>query len=114
MRRGGEQEERAAEETYQKILPAIVFTLQSLDTLICYGKRIAALRLGLAEVHDRAPALGADRLRPELRRAATPRCWAGWPDAGATFQLVIVREASPAPGSAGGCSWAAWPPGEWS
>jgi len=59
MKRGGEQEERAAEETYRKILPAIVFTLQSLDTLICYGKRIAALRLGLDEVHDRAPGLEA-------------------------------------------------------
>lgn len=57
MRRATERDERAAEEIYQKILPAIVFTLQSLDTLICYGKRIAALRLGLAEVHDRAPAL---------------------------------------------------------
>jgi 2-keto-3-deoxy-L-arabinonate dehydratase len=57
MKRGAEQDERAAEEIYQKILPAIVFTLQSLDTLICYGKRVAALRLGLPEVHDRAPGL---------------------------------------------------------
>lgn len=57
MRRATEHDERAAEGIYQKILPAVVFTLQSLDTLICYGKRIAALRLGLAEVHDRAPAL---------------------------------------------------------
>ncbi len=57
MLRATERDERAAEEIYQKILPAIVFTLQSLQMLICYGKRIAALRLGLAEVHDRAPAL---------------------------------------------------------
>ncbi|MFZ9677852.1 MAG: dihydrodipicolinate synthase family protein [Quisquiliibacterium sp.] len=42
---------------YAKILPAIVFAMQSLDTLICYGKRIAAWRLGLPEVHDRQPAL---------------------------------------------------------
>jgi 2-keto-3-deoxy-L-arabinonate dehydratase len=56
IRRGGE-DDRTAEEIYQKILPAIVFTLQSLDTLICYGKRIAALRLGVREVYDRAPAL---------------------------------------------------------
>jgi 2-keto-3-deoxy-L-arabinonate dehydratase len=56
MRRGGE-DERAAEEIYQQVLPAIVFTLQSLDTLICYGKRVAALRLGVPEVYDRAPAL---------------------------------------------------------
>lgn len=57
MRGATGRDERAAEEIYQKILPAIVFTLQSLDTLVCYGKRIAALRLGLAAVHDRAPAL---------------------------------------------------------
>ena len=57
MRRATARDERVAEELYQKILPAIVFALQSLDTLICYGKRIAALRLGLSEVYDRAPAL---------------------------------------------------------
>jgi 2-keto-3-deoxy-L-arabinonate dehydratase len=57
MRRAAGCDERAAEDIYQKILPAIVFTLQSLDMLICYGKRIAALRLGLPEVHDRVPAL---------------------------------------------------------
>jgi 2-keto-3-deoxy-L-arabinonate dehydratase len=57
MWRATTDDERAAEELYQKILPAIVFTLQSLDMLVCYGKRIAALRLGLGEVHDRAPAL---------------------------------------------------------
>ncbi|HZR02264.1 MAG TPA: dihydrodipicolinate synthase family protein [Burkholderiales bacterium] len=48
---------RQAEQLYQHILPAIVFVMQSLDSLICYGKRIAALRLGLGEVHDRAPAM---------------------------------------------------------
>jgi 4-hydroxy-tetrahydrodipicolinate synthase len=57
MKRGGVESERAAEEIYRRILPAIVFTLQSLDTLICYGKRLAALRLGSSEVFDRAPAL---------------------------------------------------------
>ena len=44
---------------YAGVLPAIVFPMQSLDSLICYGKRIAALRLGmdLAQVHDRQPAM---------------------------------------------------------
>jgi 2-keto-3-deoxy-L-arabinonate dehydratase len=50
-------DEPAAEELYRQVLPAIVFTLQSLDTLVCYGKRLAALRLGLPEVVDRAPGL---------------------------------------------------------
>jgi 4-hydroxy-tetrahydrodipicolinate synthase len=57
MQRKTRDDERMAEEVYQMILPTIVFTLQSLDTLICYGKRIAALRLGLPAVHDRAPGL---------------------------------------------------------
>jgi len=46
-----------AEALYREVLPAIVFVMQSLDTLICYGKRIAAWRIGLGEVHDRMPAL---------------------------------------------------------
>ncbi len=54
MQRG---DEAHAERVYREVLPAIVFVMQSLDTLLCYGKRLAALRLGLAEVHDRQPAL---------------------------------------------------------
>ena len=53
--RRGEVEQ--AEAVYREILPAIVFVMQSLDTLVCYGKRIAAWRMGLHEVFDRAPAL---------------------------------------------------------
>jgi 4-hydroxy-tetrahydrodipicolinate synthase len=59
MQTGVAADEECAERIYAKILPSIVFTLQSLDTLICYGKRIAALRLGLSEVYDRPPALSA-------------------------------------------------------
>lgn len=55
MRAGQEDE---AEALYREVLPAIVFGMQSLDALICYGKRMAALRLGLGEVVDRAPAMG--------------------------------------------------------
>lgn len=73
MRAGREDE---AESLYREVLPAIVFGMQSLDALICYGKRMAALRLGLGEVVDRAPAMAptafglacvrrfADRLGP--------------------------------------------------
>jgi len=49
--------ETQAEALYRDVLPAIVFVMQSLDTLHTYGKRIAAMRLGLGEVFDRAPAL---------------------------------------------------------
>lgn len=47
-----------AERLYREILPAIVFVMQSIDTLLCYGKRIAARRFGVGHVHDRAPGLG--------------------------------------------------------
>jgi len=54
MRAGRED---VAEALYREVLPAIVFGMQSLDALVCYGKRMAAWRLGLGEVFDRAPAL---------------------------------------------------------
>ena len=52
MRRGDEAE---AERLYREILPLITFMMSSIDTFICYGKRLTARRLGIAEVHDRAP-----------------------------------------------------------
>jgi len=52
--RRGETE--AAEAAHAEVLPALVFMMQSIDHLICYGKRIFAARAGLS-VHDRAPAL---------------------------------------------------------
>jgi 2-keto-3-deoxy-L-arabinonate dehydratase len=56
--RSGDADE--AERIYREVLPAMVFVMQSLDTLICYGKRIAAWRLGLDVVYDRAPRLAPD------------------------------------------------------
>jgi 4-hydroxy-tetrahydrodipicolinate synthase len=47
----------AARERYARTLPAIVFAMQSLPALVCYGKRVAAWRMGIDVVHDRAPAL---------------------------------------------------------
>ena len=49
--------EAEAEALYREILPGIVFVMNSIDHLVCYGKRIAAHRLGISEVFDRAPAL---------------------------------------------------------
>lgn len=45
-----------AEAAYAQALPAITFVMQSIEHLICYGKRLFAARAGLT-VHDRAPAL---------------------------------------------------------
>lgn len=50
-------DEAAGEAAYAAVLPAIVFAMQGVDHLVCYGKRIVAGRLGLQEVYDRAPAV---------------------------------------------------------
>jgi 2-keto-3-deoxy-L-arabinonate dehydratase len=60
MRSGRAEDEAKAESIYRDVLPTIVFVMQSLDTLICYGKRIAAMRLGIGEVYDREPGLKPD------------------------------------------------------
>jgi 4-hydroxy-tetrahydrodipicolinate synthase len=46
-----------AEAEYARILPTIVFVMQSLETLVVYGKRIAAWRSGMEVLHDRQCAL---------------------------------------------------------
>lgn len=53
-----QRREDEAERLYRSILPAITFVMQSIPHLICYGKRLTALRLGLSldSVHDRQPA----------------------------------------------------------
>ena len=45
-----------ADADYARILPAITFSMQSIESLICYGKRIFAARAGM-DVFDRSPAL---------------------------------------------------------
>jgi len=57
MQSGSAEDEVAAERLYQEILPALVFVMQSLESLHCYGKRIHAWSLGLEAVHDRSPCL---------------------------------------------------------
>ena len=49
----GHAHEARAQTLYAQVLPAIVFVMQSLDTLTCYGKRIAAWRMGFDVRHDR-------------------------------------------------------------
>ena len=46
-----------ARKEYQKILPSIVFIMQSINTLICYGKRVCAFRMGVRNIYDRKPFL---------------------------------------------------------
>lgn len=42
-----------AQREYEKILPHIIFIMQSIDTLTCYGKRICAYRMGIKNIYDR-------------------------------------------------------------
>lgn len=49
-------DEDGAEAAYRAALPAITFVMQSIEQLICHGKRLFGLRAGI-EIHDRAPAL---------------------------------------------------------
>ena len=46
----------SAEALYARMLPAVVATMQGLEHLICYGKRLYAARAG-ESIQDRAPAL---------------------------------------------------------
>ena len=55
LRKGDPAAVAQAEHRYREILPLIVFMMSSIDTFVCYGKRIVARRLGIGEVFDRAP-----------------------------------------------------------
>ena len=58
-------DEAGAEEAYRAVLPAIVFIMQSIESLLCYGKRIFGARAGIA-IHDRGPALRPSRFGLDL------------------------------------------------
>lgn len=55
MRRETPEGDAEAERRYREILPLIVFMMSSIDTFVCYGKRVVARRLGIEHVFDRAP-----------------------------------------------------------
>lgn len=48
---------KEARRLYKKILPSIVYSMQSIDSLVCYGKRICAYRMGIKKIYDRKPGL---------------------------------------------------------
>jgi len=52
--RAGREDE--ADAAFALLLPLLGFLMQTIDHLLCYGKRLAACRLGLEAVHDRVPA----------------------------------------------------------
>jgi 2-keto-3-deoxy-L-arabinonate dehydratase len=64
-------DQAGAKAAYAAFLPAALFGMQSLEHLICYGKRIFAARAGLT-VHDRSPAQ-----RPTAAGLQMVRQWVG-------------------------------------
>jgi 2-keto-3-deoxy-L-arabinonate dehydratase len=56
MQTGRAEDEAEAERLYTQLAPLIAFLMQSIGQFLCYGKRLTAERLGIAEVHDREPA----------------------------------------------------------
>jgi 2-keto-3-deoxy-L-arabinonate dehydratase len=54
----GLREGRAAEAEalYRDALPLLTFLMQSMEQILCYGKRLLARRIGLGETWDRQPA----------------------------------------------------------
>ena len=55
MQQDDPEADAEAQRRYREILPLIVFMMSSIDTFVCYGKRIVARRLGIGNVFDRAP-----------------------------------------------------------
>jgi 4-hydroxy-tetrahydrodipicolinate synthase len=63
-----------AEAQHARVLPLMLFMTNSLPTLLCYGKRLFAHRIGITEVHARAP-----ELKPtEFGLAEVQRMARGW------------------------------------
>ncbi len=56
-----------AEEAYRQMLPGVVFTMQGIETLLCYGKRLFGERAGIT-IHDRAPAMRPTAIGIEMTR----------------------------------------------
>lgn len=57
MSSGDPEDQADAERLYTTLAPLTVFLAQSVPSWICYGKRLTAARIGVADVFDRAPAL---------------------------------------------------------
>lgn len=57
MRSGKPEDEAEAERLHREILPLLLFLMTTVENLCAYGKRLAAQRFGIREVHPRAPSL---------------------------------------------------------
>ena len=50
---------KQAERLYAKVLPLLIFLMESMDTFLVYGKPVLGHRLGIAEIKPRIPSTPA-------------------------------------------------------
>ena len=63
MQRDDPEADAEAQRRYREILPLIVFLMTSIDTFVCYGKRILARRLGIDIVYRSRAVPASDGVR---------------------------------------------------
>src|SRR5262245_58042210 len=56
MAKGTEKGVAEAEQLYAKVLPLLIFLMESMDTFLIYGKPVLGQRLDIAEINARIPA----------------------------------------------------------
>ena len=59
MAGGTEAGVKKAEALYQKVLPLLIFLMESMDTFLVYGKPVLGHRLGITEIQPRIPSTPA-------------------------------------------------------
>lgn len=55
MAAGTREDVAKAERLYAKVLPLLIFLMESIDTFLVYGKRVLGDRLGIGEISPRMP-----------------------------------------------------------
>ncbi|HYB09833.1 MAG TPA: dihydrodipicolinate synthase family protein, partial [Alphaproteobacteria bacterium] len=55
MSNGSAENAAQADALYAGLLPLLVFLMESIDTLLVYGKRVLGHRLGIEELDPRIP-----------------------------------------------------------
>jgi 4-hydroxy-tetrahydrodipicolinate synthase len=72
MAAGTQKDVAEAERLYAKVLPLLIFLMESMDTFLVYGKPVLGHRLGIAEVEPRLPSTPPTAFGLEMsRRYAT-------------------------------------------
>jgi 2-keto-3-deoxy-L-arabinonate dehydratase len=68
MAEGTEKSVAEAERLYAKVLPLLIFLMESMDTFLVYGKPVLGHRLGIAEIEPRLPSTPPSAFGLEMAR----------------------------------------------